>query len=83
MANHFGDDCHEKPRSRVPVALYNLHSREHFGSGSGYYQGKQAEIVNGSTTVVFPDIPDGIYALAAFHDLDRRGAIRKKSITTA
>jgi uncharacterized protein (DUF2141 family) len=61
----------------VSVALFNQDTRENFGSGSGYYQGKHADIVNGTAKVIFADIPDGVYAVAAFHDLDRSGDLKK------
>jgi uncharacterized protein (DUF2141 family) len=61
----------------VSVALFNPDTRENFGSGSGYYQGKHADIANGTATAIFSDIPDGTYAVAAFHDLDRSGDLKK------
>jgi uncharacterized protein (DUF2141 family) len=67
----------ENDQGCIAVALYNLDTRQDFGSGSGYYQGKQAEIANGAATVIFADIPDGTYAVAAFHDLDRSASIKK------
>ena len=59
----------------VSVALYNLDTRQQFGSGSGYYQGRQGNIHNGTATVAFPDLPDGTYAVVAFHDLECRGVL--------
>jgi uncharacterized protein (DUF2141 family) len=61
----------------VSVALFNLDTRENFGSGSGYYLGQHADIANGTAKAIFADIPDGIYAVAAFHDLDRSGDLKK------
>lgn len=61
----------------VSVALYNLDTMQNFGSGRGYYQGKQADIGNGTAKVTFADIQDGTYAVAAFHDLDRSGDLKK------
>jgi len=61
----------------VSVALFNQDTRAHFGSGSGYYQGKYAGIDNGTAKAIFADIPAGVYAVAAFHDLDRSGDLKK------
>jgi len=67
----------ENDQGCVSVALYNIDTMQSFGSGSGYYQGKQANIANGTAQVVFSDIPFGTYAVAAFHDLDCSGNIKK------
>ena len=69
-------DC-ENDQWIVTVALYNDDTRQDFGSDRGYYQGKQADIANGAAKVIFTDIPPGRYAVAAFHDLDRSGALKK------
>jgi len=61
----------------VSVALFNLDTREHFGSGSGYYLGQHADITHGTATAIFSDIPNGTYAVAAFHDFDRSGDLKK------
>ncbi len=61
----------------VSVALYNRDNAASFGSGGGYYQGQQAANVQGRAKVSFTDIPDGTYAVAAFHDMDRSGDIKK------
>lgn len=61
----------------ISVALFNLGTRENFGSGSGYYQGKHADIANGTAKALFTDIPAGTYAVAAFHDMDRSGDLKK------
>ena len=67
----------ESDQGCVSVALYNPDTRQNFASGRGYYQGQQANIANGTAQVVFSDIPDGKYAVAAFHDLDCSGTIKK------
>lgn len=67
----------ESDQGCVSVALYNMATMQNFGSGSGYYQGKHAGISQGTAQVVFTDIPDGPYAVAAFHDLDCSGNIKK------
>jgi uncharacterized protein (DUF2141 family) len=67
----------ESDQGCVSVALYNIATMQNFGSGSGYWQGKHGDISQGMAQVVFSDIPDGMYAVAAFHDLDCSGAIKK------
>jgi len=67
----------ESDQGCVSVALYNIDAWQSFGSGGGYYQGKHAKISNGSAQVLFSDIPDGAYAVAAFHDLDCSGNLKK------
>jgi len=67
----------ESDQGCVSVALYNLDTRQDFGSGKGYFQGRQADIANGTAQVIFSDIPDGTYAVAAFHDLDRSASLNK------
>jgi uncharacterized protein (DUF2141 family) len=61
----------------ISVALYNLETRSNFGSGGGYYQGQKADIANGSAKVIFSGIPEGTYAVAAFHDVDCSGDLKK------
>jgi uncharacterized protein (DUF2141 family) len=61
----------------VSVGLYNFDTMQNFAEDSGYYQGKQSKIANGRAQVVFSDIPDGTYAVAAFHDLDCSGKVKK------
>ncbi len=61
----------------ISVALYNLETRQDFGSGRGYYQGQKAKISSGMATVIFAGIPAGTYAVAAFHDLDCNGSLKK------
>ncbi|MEW6659923.1 MAG: DUF2141 domain-containing protein [Thermodesulfobacteriota bacterium] len=61
----------------LAVALYNLETRQDFGSGRGYYQGQKADIANGNAKVIFSNIPEGTYAVAAFHDLDCSGDLKK------
>jgi len=61
----------------LAVALYNLETRKDFGSGRGYYQGQKAKITNGNARVIFADIPEGTYAVAAFHDVDCSGNLKK------
>ncbi len=61
----------------VSVALYDIDTMQNFGSGGGYYQGKHGTIANGTAQVVFSNIPYGTYAVAAFHDLDCSGVIKK------
>lgn len=67
----------ESNQGCASVALYNIDTMQDFGSGRGYYQGKQANIANGTAQVVFSNIPFGTYAVAAFHDLDCSGNIKK------
>ncbi|MFZ5450314.1 MAG: DUF2141 domain-containing protein [Thermodesulfobacteriota bacterium] len=61
----------------ISVALYNLETRQDFGSGRGYYQGQKTGIADGSAKVIFSDIPGGTYAVAAFHDVDCSGNLKK------
>jgi len=67
----------ESDQGCVSVALYNPDTRQNFGSGRGYFQGQQANIAKGTAQVVFLTIPEGTYAVAAFHDLDCSGNIKK------
>ncbi|MCK9376054.1 MAG: DUF2141 domain-containing protein [Syntrophobacterales bacterium] len=67
----------ESDQGCVSVALYNIDTSQNFGSGSGYYQGKHGNIASGTAQVVFSNIPYGTYAVAAFHDLDCSGVIKK------
>ncbi|MHB9073860.1 MAG: DUF2141 domain-containing protein [Desulfobaccales bacterium] len=67
----------ESDQGCASVALYNIGTMQNFGSGSGYYQGKHANISQGTAQVVFSDIPYGTYAVAAFHDLDCSGNLKK------
>ncbi|MEW6386180.1 MAG: DUF2141 domain-containing protein [Thermodesulfobacteriota bacterium] len=67
----------ENDQGCVSVALYNMATWQNFGSDRGYYQGRQAEIANGTAQAIFTDIPDGTYAVAAFHDLDQSGTLKK------
>jgi uncharacterized protein (DUF2141 family) len=67
----------DRDQGCLAVALYNLETRENFGSGRGYYQGQKANITNGGAKVIFSGIPEGTYAVAAFHDADCSGNLKK------
>ena len=67
----------ESDQGCASVALYSIDTMQNFGSGSGYFQGRQANISQGAAQVVFSDIPQGTYAVAAFHDLDCSGNLKK------
>jgi uncharacterized protein (DUF2141 family) len=69
-------DC-ESDQGCVSLALYNIDTMQNFGSGSGYFQGKHANISQGAAHAVFSDIPQGTYAVAAFHDLDCSGNLKR------
>lgn len=56
----------ENERGKALVGLFN--SEEGFLETP--WRSKSSEIKNGETTIVFEDVPDGVYAVSAFHDED-------------
>jgi uncharacterized protein (DUF2141 family) len=52
----------------VRVALFS--SAAAFLTESNAFRRAKAPPVNGAATVVFTDLPTGVYAIAAYHDLD-------------
>lgn len=61
----------ENENGKALVGLYD--SEEEFLKTP--WLSKKAEIKNGEVTVLFEDIPDGTYAISAFHDEDEDGEI--------
>ena len=56
----------ENEKGNALIGLYN--SEESFLENP--WKSKSAVIKNGQVTVIFEDVPDGIYAVSAFHDED-------------
>lgn len=56
----------ENEKGNALVGLYN--SEENFLKNA--WKSQSAVIKNGKVTVIFEDVPDGIYAVSAFHDED-------------
>ncbi|UWX53757.1 DUF2141 domain-containing protein [Maribacter litopenaei] len=63
----------ENDEGQMLVGLYN--------SEEGWllkpYKGAFGKIANGVTTVIFRDIPEGVYAISVFHDKDNDGKLNR------
>ncbi len=64
----------------VVFALYNRKDAlpdEHYKK---YYKILRGKIANSSSTVIFKDLPNGVYAVSILHDENNDGKIKKKII---
>ena len=63
----------ENDEGQMLVGLYN--------SEEGWllkpFKGAFGKIANGVTTVIFRDIPEGVYAISVFHDKDNDGKLNR------
>ena len=63
----------ESDEGQVLIGLYN--SEEEWLLKP--FKGAFGKIANGVSTVVFRDIPEGVYAISVFHDKDNDGQLKK------
>lgn len=61
----------------VQFALYNKDGSIPDENYKNYYKILKAEIINGSSTITFTDIPSGNYAVNILHDENKNGKIDK------
>lgn len=61
----------------VQFALYNKDGSIPDEDYENYYKISKGEIVNGSSTITFKDIPSGKYAVNILHDENKNGKIDK------
>jgi uncharacterized protein (DUF2141 family) len=61
----------------VQFALYNIDGSIPDEDYENYYKIVKGEIVNGSSTIIFENIPSGRYAVNILHDENKNGKIDK------
>jgi uncharacterized protein (DUF2141 family) len=61
----------------VQFALYNKDGTVPDEKYEKYYKKQTAKIVNGSSSTIFKDLPEGRYAVNILHDEDENGKIDK------